>query len=111
MRPPLTAFDQLVARQQVLSASSLFLASDADNDTLLYFFYDNTPAAGSGHFTVNGAVQPANTTFAVSAAQLAQTTFTAGSMVSDDLFVNVYDGWTSAQRKNFMSTFRRTVLR
>ena len=34
--------------------------------------------------------QAANTTFAVSAAQLAQTTFTAGS-VSDDLFVNAWD--------------------
>src|SRR3954469_5223213 len=43
----LTAFDQLVVRQQVLSASSLFLANDADNDTLLYFFYDNTPVTGS----------------------------------------------------------------
>jgi glucose/arabinose dehydrogenase len=99
--PVLTAFDQLVVRQQVLSASSLFLANDADNDTLLYFFYDNTPATGSGHFTVNGAVQPANTTFAVSAAQLAQTTFTAGSMVSDDLFVNVYDGMAFSGPKEF----------
>ncbi len=99
--PVLTAFDQLVVRQQVLSASSLFLANDADNDTLLYFFYDNTPATGSGHFTVNGAVQPANTTFAVTAAQLAQTTFTAGSMVSDDLFVNVYDGMDFSGPKEF----------
>jgi hypothetical protein len=37
-------------------------------------------------------VQPANTTFGLTAAQLAQTTFTAGTGVSDDLFVNVFDG-------------------
>ena len=72
-------------------ASSLFQASDADGDSLLYFFYDNSADPASGHFTVNGVVQAANTTFAVSAAQLAQTTFTAG-LVSDDLFVNAWDG-------------------
>ena len=59
---------------------------------LLYFFYDNSADPASGHFTVNGVVQAANTTFAVNAAQLAQTTFTAGSRVSDDLFVNAWDG-------------------
>ena len=90
--PRAAAPDHPAARGQTISASSLFLASDADNDTLTYFFYDNTAGAGSGHFSVNGAVQPANTTFAVSGAQLAQTSFTAGSTVSDDLFVNVYDG-------------------
>ena len=46
----------------------------------------------AGHFTVNGVPQAAGTTFSVNAAQLAQTTFTAGSLSSDDLFVNVYDG-------------------
>ena len=76
----------------VLNASSLFTANDADGDSLLYFFYDNSAAATSGHFTVNGVVQAANTTFAVTAAQLAQTTFTAGLGTSDDLFVNVHDG-------------------
>jgi glucose/arabinose dehydrogenase len=90
--PVAMASDQSASRGQVISASSLFSASDADNDTLTYFFYDNTSDPRSGHFTVNGMVQPANTTFAMSAAQLMQTTFTAGSIVSDDLFVNVYDG-------------------
>jgi hypothetical protein len=84
--PVAMASDQSASRGQVISASSLFSASDA------YFFYDNTSDPRSGHFTVNGMVQPANTTFAMSAAQLMQTTFTAGSIVSDDLFVNVYDG-------------------
>ena len=90
--PVAATLNQSASPGEVISAASLFLANDADNDVLLYFFYDNTPGAISGHFTVNGTVQPANTTFAVSAAQLAPTTFTAGSTVSDDLFVNVYDG-------------------
>ena len=46
----------------------------------------------SGHFTVNGVVQAAGTTFAVSAAQLGSLTFTAGTASSDDLFVNAWDG-------------------
>ena len=70
----------------------MFSANDADGDDLQYFFYDNCADPTSGYFTVNGVVQAPNATFAVSAAQLAQTTFTAGSLLSDDLFVNVYDG-------------------
>ena len=90
--PVVTAFDQSAARGQVFNASNLFSATDGDGDTLLYFFYDNSADPGSGHFTVNGGVQAADTTFAVSAAQLTQTTFTAGSRLSDDLYVNAWDG-------------------
>ena len=88
--PAVTAFDQSAVRGQVFNASDLFSASDGDGDSLLYFFYDNSADPASGHFTVNGVVQAANTTFAVSAAQLAQTTFTAGQL-PDDLFVNTWD--------------------
>src|SRR3954469_2952173 len=84
----------------VENASSLFSASDADGDSLLYFFYDNSAAPASGHFTVNGVVQAAGTTFAVTAAQLAQTTFTAGQL-PDDLFVNVHDGAAFSGPKEF----------
>jgi hypothetical protein len=85
-----TAFDQSAARGQVFNAADLFSATDGDGDAMLYFFYDNSPDPASGHFTVNGVVQAANTTFAVDAAQLAQTTFTAGQL-PDDLFVNAWD--------------------
>src|SRR3954469_9752297 len=77
--PMVTAPDFSAAKGQVINASSLFSASDADGDNLMYFFYDNSAAPTSGHFTVNGVVQAAGTIFAVWAAQLAQTTFTAGS--------------------------------
>ena len=39
---------------QSLLASSLFSATDADNDALIYYFFDNNAAANSGHFVVNG---------------------------------------------------------
>ena len=90
--PVVTAFDQSAARGHVFNASDLFSANDGDGDALLYFFYDNSADPASGHFTVNGVVQAADTTFAVNAAQLAQTTFTAGSRLSDDLYVNAWDG-------------------
>jgi hypothetical protein len=88
--PTVTAPNQTASSGQVLNASSLFSANDADGDSLLYFFYDNSAAPTSGHFDVNGVVQAAGTTFAVTQAQLAQTHFTAGT-TGDDLFVNVWD--------------------
>ena len=99
--PTVAASDQTATRGQVINASSLFSASDADGDHLLYFFYDNSADPASGHFTVGGAVQAAGTTFAVSEAQLAQTTFTAGTSSSDDLFVNVWDGSLFSGPKEF----------
>ena len=99
--PTVTAPDFSASKGQVVNASSLFSANDANGDSLLYFFYDNSAAPTSGHFEVNGVVQAAGTTFAVTAAQLAQTTFTAGLSGSDDLFVNVYDGNAFSGPKEF----------
>jgi VCBS repeat-containing protein len=99
--PTVTAADFSASKGQVVSASTLFAANDANGDPLLYFFYDNSAAPTSGHFTVNGVVQAANTTFAVTAAQLATTTFTARAAVSDDLFVNVWDGVAFSGPKEF----------
>jgi hypothetical protein len=78
----------------VFAASSLFSATDADGDALTYYLYDDSAAANSGHFVVNGTVVPAGAGYAVTAAQLAQTTFVAGSGgASDDLYVKAYDGY------------------
>ena len=77
--PTVTAPDFSATSGQVINASSLFTANDADSDSLLYVFCDNSADPTSGHFTVNGVVQAAGTTFVLTAAQLAQTTFTAGT--------------------------------
>ena len=98
--PTVTAPNQTASSGQVLDASSLFTANDADGDTLLYFFYDNSAAPTSGHFEINGVTQTAGTTFAVSQAQLAQTTFVAGT-TGDDLFVNAWDGHNYSGPKEF----------
>jgi hypothetical protein len=91
--PVVSARDMVASAGQSLQASGLFTATDADNDTLIYYFYDNTPAANSGHFAVNGTVVPANTPWAVNAAQLAQATYVAGAFGTvEDLIVWASDG-------------------
>src|SRR4029079_9702778 len=98
--PTVTATDQTAPSGQVMSASSLFQASDADGDGLTYFFYDNSADPTSGHFTVNGVVQAAGTTFAVSAAQLAQTTFTSAPLAPRICSSMSGMVWPSADRRN-----------
>ena len=76
---------------QSLQLSSLFSATDADNDALTYYFFDNT--TNSGHFEVNGAVKPGGVAFSLTAAQLAQTVFVAGAAGSSDhLNMQISDG-------------------
>jgi serralysin len=77
---------------QIFQVSSLFSASDADHDTLTYTFYDTTP--GNGHFLLNGLVQHDGDgkSFTVSAADLPNLTFAAGSSGSDTLMIGANDG-------------------
>jgi Cadherin-like/Cadherin domain/RTX calcium-binding nonapeptide repeat (4 copies) len=100
--PVLTVADVSANAGQSLQAASLFSATDADHDALTYYFEDISPAADSGHFVVNGVVEPAFTTFSLSAAQLALTTFVAGAAgTSDDLFVQVSDGQAASSLGEF----------
>ena len=100
--PVLTVADVTASHGQSLQASSLFSATDADNDTLRYALYDNTPAAESGHFVVNGTEMPAGATFGLTAAELGQTVFVAGAAgVSDDIYVQVSDGNAVSSLGNF----------
>jgi len=74
------------------AASSLFTVSDADGDSVTqYQFWDSSPEAASGHFVVGGVAQGTNQAITVSASQLAQTTFQAGS-ITDHLWVRAFDG-------------------
>jgi hypothetical protein len=87
---------------QTIAASSLFSASDADGDTLSYYLYDANSAANSGHWVVNGTIVPSQFMYAVSAAQLAQTSFVAGAAgTSDELRVIAFDGKTYSNNSVF----------
>jgi hypothetical protein len=90
--PVVTASNVSAIAGQVLSGSSLFSASDSDGDQLtMYAFQQMTTSPNSGHFSVNGVAVAANTCIYLTPAQLAQTTFVAGS-ASADIFVDAYDG-------------------
>ncbi|MDP1866485.1 MAG: hypothetical protein Q8L13_09110, partial [Bradyrhizobium sp.] len=85
---------------QSIAASSLFSVSDANNDVLTYFLYDAT--ANGGHFVVNGATVAAQTVVALSAYDLARTTFVAGpGGSSDNLRVMAYDGQAYSGNTSF----------
>ena len=75
----MTAFDQSAVRGQVFNVSDLFSAGDGDGDTLLYFFWDNNPDPAAATSRSTALSRPPNP-FAANAAQLAQTTFTAGQL-------------------------------
>jgi hypothetical protein len=78
---------------QVMQASSLFHATDADGDPLSYLIYDNTISSGGGHFMLNGAAVQSDIGVSLTAAQFAQLTFVAGAAESSsDLNVKAYDG-------------------
>jgi hypothetical protein len=87
---------------QVIAASSLFTVTDADNDVLTYFLYEGSANANGGHFVVNGTVEPAQTVLALSAFDIAHTTFVAGAAgVTDNLSVMAYDGHTYSGNTSF----------
>ena len=76
---------------QVYQLSSLFTASDPDNDPLTYYIYDGTAGASTGHIKINGVTQAEGQWVLVTQAQLSQTTFTAGTGGTDTLYFSVYD--------------------
>ena len=87
--PVVTASNKTVTHNQSIAASSLFTAADPDGDTITtYALKDVT---GNGHFVVNGVAQATNVEIDLTAAQLAQTTYVAGS-ATDQLSVRASDG-------------------
>jgi hypothetical protein len=60
----------LASKGQTIAVSSLISASDAHNDALTDYFYDNTADAASGQLVFNGMMEPPNTSFAVPQADI-----------------------------------------
>ena len=88
----------LTAGNTTVAASSLFSVADPDGNAIATYAFEDT---GSGHFVLNGVVEPNNQEIDVSAAQLAQLTYqgVAGS-TADTVELRVNDGtlwssWTS----------------
>ena len=110
---------------QVFQFSSLFSASDPDNDLLTYYVLDDTAGASTGHFRINGVTQAENQWVPVTQAQLSQITFTAGAAGSDNFYFYATDGdlhdygrlskstplWAALQNMTAMTIMLRTISR
>jgi Ca2+-binding RTX toxin-like protein len=92
---------QTALLNHAVEVSSLFTATDTDGDAIArYEFWDAT--AGNGHFAVNGVAQGANVAIGVTAADLANAQFVAGSSNgSDALWVRATDGQTWSDWKSW----------
>jgi hypothetical protein len=84
------AADVSAAPDQLLPALSLFTASDPFGDPITRFTFRDT-GSGGGHFVLDGVVQPTGRDIAVTAEQLPQLSYQAGSG-TDTLRVRVSDG-------------------
>ncbi|HMO15618.1 MAG TPA: M10 family metallopeptidase C-terminal domain-containing protein [Pirellulaceae bacterium] len=94
-RPPIvTAQDQVALLNTSINGVNLASASDPDGDPItLYRFRDTNPANGSGRLFLNGTARAANVWVQVTAANLGNLEFRAGSVVSQDTVeVQVFDG-------------------
>ncbi|WP_375783094.1 hypothetical protein ACE10Z_24710 [Bradyrhizobium sp. Pha-3] len=87
--PTVSVANVVTVAGQTFAASSLFTATDADGDAITkYALWDSN---SNGHWSVSGATQAANTEIDITAAQLSQTTYQAGSG-TDQLWIRGYDG-------------------
>ena len=78
--PTVTAANINASPDETFAASSLFSASDPDNTPILdYQVIDTSSGASSGFWVLGNVVLPANQAVTVSASQLSQLTFVAGS--------------------------------
>ena len=94
--PVVTPSNITLPNSQSVAASSLFTATDPDGQAITTFALRDV--TGNGHFVVNGVVQATNVEIDLTAAQLAQTFYVAGSG-SDQLSVRASDGtlWSAWQ--------------
>ena len=101
-RPPIVTVANVALNAGYLSvaASSLFTASDPDNDTIATYGFKDT---GNGYFVLNGVVQAHNQEIDVTAAQLSQLAY-QNATGTDALQVRVNDGMLWSNWANFTVT-------
>ncbi|MHC2251103.1 hypothetical protein ACVILK_000795 [Bradyrhizobium embrapense] len=87
--PTVSVANVVTVSGQTFAVTNLFSATDADGDAITkYALWDSN---SNGHWSINGTSQPVNTEIDVTAAQLSQTTYQAGSG-TDQLWIRANDG-------------------
>jgi hypothetical protein len=108
--PTVTVANVALSKNQTLvAASSLFTASDQDGGTITQFAFW-AAGTGGGHLVLNGASQATNQEIDVTAAQLTQLQYQAGSG-ADTLWVAAYDGtqWSGTASNKWSAPFTVVV--
>ena len=89
-RQPVVTTPNVLLSQSLVAASSLFSVSDPDGDSITeYVFWDT--GAGGAHFVLNGVALGTNRSIVVTAAQLTQLAYQAGTS-NDTVWVQAFDG-------------------
>ena len=102
-RPPVVTASNvtLSTGHTTVAASSLFSVADPDGNAITTYAFEDT---GSGHFLLNGVVEPNNQEIDVSAAQLSQLTYQSLAGSVDTLEVRVNDGTLWSNWQSFAAT-------
>lgn len=91
--PETLASDVRSSEWAVIAASTLFSASDRENDAMTHYrFWDADPSSASGYFEVAGMKQNAGTNISITASELGSTVYRAGLGSKDTLYVQSFDG-------------------
>jgi Ca2+-binding RTX toxin-like protein len=92
--PTIAAANSGVLAGEAVAVASLFAVSDADGDVATKFeFWDDVN--GGGHFSKNGVAQAAGQSIAVSAGELADTSYIGGAAnATERIWARAWDGLT-----------------
>ena len=111
--PVVTVSDVTLLQGSTVAASSLFSVINPVGASPItsYAFYDNLRSASSGEFLFNGVPEPKGTyqPLIVSAAQLSEVTFQAGT-TGDDLYLAAYDGSVASNIGHFQVSIAAPVV-
>jgi len=97
--PTITPLNPTVGANEGIAAASLFSASDSADSHITWYEISNS-GAGGGHFVLNGATLQAGNSFKVTAVQMSQLQYIAGSAgVDDQISVSAFDQavWSDPQ--------------
>ena len=90
--PNVTTSNVNTSHGQTLALSSLATVSDPDGDTITKYQLGKSPnGPTSGHWVVNGVVQPEFQIIDITAAQVSQTSYVSGQ-IGDTLYIRAFDG-------------------
>ena len=104
--PVVSSNNTSLAIGSTIAADALITTIDAENDSFTRFqFYDATVGASTGHFTIDGIVQPATQIIDVLAEQMEDTNFHAGTAAgTDQLYARAFDGFDWSEWHAFIAT-------